>query len=196
MMRSRVRLAFGLAAAALGAGAIIAYTATSSTAAAIVTPLNANTAFKSGFALVSSLGGTYSGPPGQPQDQPCVGLDEVQLASPTLSTTVALDLTWNDPQDGTRSLHNPHAFIGVQVYYNDPLVHGTSCTVGTLTLYPDPGAEANGQLTREASEVVLHPSRAGESTLYVLGGIHVPGGYPPGQQSGTGALQFVLNVIQ
>ncbi|MDO8569075.1 MAG: hypothetical protein Q7R57_10250, partial [Dehalococcoidales bacterium] len=59
---------------------------------------------------------------------------------------------------------------------------------------PDQGAQASAVVSRINGDIFLFPSVTGQSTLYVLASIVVPGGPPPGQQESLTNLRFYIDV--
>lgn len=133
-----------------------------------------------------------------------VDLFKLTLVSSSYSDRIRIEVLWTDPQNAGQVLNNPNSYIRARVYYNNSSCDAadqrfvTVTELNDTTVCPTASVTDFGEaiLTKRASARYLMPSTAGQTTLWVLGDIVVPGGVPAGQQSQLSGLGFVATVLQ
>jgi hypothetical protein len=140
---------------------------------AIVTPVSDN--------LTLSQGGA--------QKIEGVGLYEISLGAPRFSDQVNIHILLTNPEGIRQALNNPNAFIDVAVWYPD---ESSSLTFSGIKVSKDDAAQA--RMSAERGSILLNPTISGQTTLYILASIIVPGGAPPGVQSQLEQLKFYIDV--
>ena len=143
---------------------------------------------------LTAIGETFSITRGAAQKVSGIELYKIELGDAESSNKVTIEIALLNPEDMGAVLNNPNAFIDVGVYYPD--------AGGRVTLDCDPvdvvsrdeGPRASAMMSKVIGDVLLHPSVTGQSTLYILASIVVPGGSPPGQQAQLTDLGFWCQV--
>lgn len=185
-----------------------AYAATSSTSTLTITPPSTISGAK---ADVSSVTSTFIGVQGQGKKTEGVVLSKLTLGNPGDSDSTAIEFLWTDPQEAGGALLNPNAFLETRVYFLDTDQQAAteggysgSCDSetqrsfddgGTKYVCPDPD-ELHNYKTLSMSNTAANflPSVDGQSVLYILADITVPGGAPAGQQSALTELSFIVAI--
>lgn len=148
------------------------------------------------FAKVTGLSGTFTKPTdGRAERIAGVALFKVAFANPAKSDQSAIQVMWLDPNDATKELHNPHAFIEIRAYY---AAASTTCrdefrTVGTsTTVCPTRARDGFDEvhLSQKLANGILEPTQPNQSTLYILADITTGEDVAPGQQDQLNGLQF------
>lgn len=187
---------------------IMTYAATSGTSTLTITAPATSSGAK---ADVSSVATSYTSVQGKGKKTTGVVLSKLSFGSAADSDSTAIEFLWTDPDQATSVLLNPNAFMEVRVYFldSDQTVatdggYSGDCNSttqrsledsGTKYVCPDPD-EVHGYktLSIENTAATFLPSVDGQSTLYILADIHVPGGAPAGQQSQLTTLDFNIGI--
>lgn len=117
-----------------------------------------------------------------------VGLYEISLGAPRFSDQLKIHILLTNPEGIRQALNNPNAFIDIAVWYPDEN--------GTHTFQDIQVSKniAEGRMSTERGSILLNPTVPGQSTLYILASIVVPGGAPPGAQIQLNQLEFYVDV--
>ena len=154
----------------------------------------------SGFkADVFSVASTFSGVQGQGKKTFGVVLSKLTFGTPGDSDDVRIEFLWTDPDQAAGVLRNPNAVLETRVYYvstDCPTADQRTFEDGvTVTVCPDPDEERNFKaLSISNTGAYFIPTILGQSVLYILADITVPGGAPAGQQSSLTELTFIIGV--
>lgn len=146
---------------------------------------------------VTTLSGTFPITQGKPSQADGVQLFRIKVAE-LQSDGLRLNFSWLNAQDASAVLKNPHAYIKVGVYYESVAactgkVFSVAAVSGTVDVCPDTASSASAMITPRNAAALLRPGITSQAYLWVLGTVFVPGGAPPGQQSGLTSLNFTLD---
>lgn len=185
--------------AIIGIAAVVTfatYAATSTSSTLTISPPSTSSGAK---ADVFSVASTFSGVQGKGKKTFGVVLSKLTFGTPGDSDNVVIEFLWTDPDQAAGVLLNPNAFLETRVYYVS-----TSCPTadqrtfedgGTVTVCPDPDEVHNFKaLSISNTGANFSPSIDGQSVLYILADITVPGGAPAGQQSSLTELTFNIGI--
>ncbi|MBT5320023.1 MAG: hypothetical protein HOL45_08970, partial [Chloroflexi bacterium] len=160
---------------------------------------------------ISSVSSSFSSVQGKGKKTTGVVLSKLSFGSSGDSDSTAIEFIWADPDQATSVLLNPNAFLEVRVYFldSDQTVatdggYTGDCSSSTQRAFEDSGTKyvcpdpddthAFKTLSIQNTAATFLPSLDGQSTLYILADIHVPGGAPAGQQGQLTTLNFNVNI--
>ncbi|HUC92730.1 MAG TPA: hypothetical protein VMS09_11955 [Paenibacillus sp.] len=143
------------------------------------------------MAAVTPLSGSFTVKKGKAQVVNGVELFRLDLGSPTFSDQAAIHLSLLNPTDIGKALNNKNAFIDVAVWYEDS---SSAYTLSDGVTKVSKDVNATGRMSEQWGNVILQPTVPGQTRLYILASITVPGGQPPGQQQQLTSLRFYVDV--
>ena len=148
-------------------------------------------------AEITTLSGTFPITQGGASQADGVQLFRVKVAE-LQSSAISLHFAWLNAQDASAVLKNPNAYLRVGVYYESVAactgkVFSVSAVSGTVDVCPDTTAAASAMITPRNAAADLRPGITSQAYVWVLATVFVPGGAPPGQQSGISSLRFTLD---
>ncbi len=187
---------------------VTAYAATSSTSTLTIT---SPSTISGARADVSSVVSTFTGVQGKGKKTEGVVLSKLTFGNPDDSDATVIEFIWTDPDEAAGVLLNPNAFLETRVYFLDTDQQAAtaggysgSCDSITQRSFEDGGAryvcpdpdELHNFKTLSISNTAANflPSVDGQSVLYILADITVPGGAPSGQQSSLTDLTFIIRI--
>lgn len=187
---------------------VMAYAATSNSSTLNISAPSTTSGQK---ADISGNLGSYTSVQGKGKKTTGVVLSKISFGDSGDSDETGIEFIWADPDQATSVLLNPNAFMEVRVYFldTDQTVatdggYSGSCNSTTQRAFTDSGTkyvcpnpdEVHGYKTLSISNTaaVFLPSVDGQSVLYILADIHVPGGAPAGQQGQLTTLNFNVGI--
>ena len=202
-LRRRLAWILGTAAAALLAMTSVAYLQVESSAGTTIT---AGSALAGDQAVqVTPVSNAVTIAKGRAAQIAGVELYRIAITDPAASGHMTVAFSWLDPQDAEQVLNNPHAWIGVGIYYNSRTApSGGACPSGQYLLNDpidgqvcvaaDTGFDSSTALTPTNADALLLSSESNQSVAYIVASINTPGNAPPGQQGNLTGLQYNIDV--
>lgn len=171
----------------------ISWTATATSGTGSVNISSGSSLANGEIASVTALSGAFTTSQGAAAVETGIELYQIDLGAARFSDLVSMHVLLLNPWDTGKALNNPNAWIDVAVYYPDA-TGAVTLSDGTTKVSLDTGEFASARVTRQTGEVLLRPSVANQSRLYILASITTPGGIPPGQQQQITSLKFFVQV--